>query len=132
MRVQEANSSDGAVSSLDFFNLDEIGARLCLDEYPIEAENGQPHLLVSRLDSLGTWLVKHAAWDWYNDRTDDTPLWVTVVDERAEERARGLLDQYPALESVCQFIDLSMSARDLDRLETAEPTGERHRSRAST
>ena len=123
LRVQEANSSDGAPSSLDFFNLDEIGAQLCLDEYPIEAENGQPHLLVSRLDSLGTWLVKHAAWGWYTDRTDDTPLWITVVDDQAEERARGLLDQYPALESVCQFIDSSMSVRDLHRLETARADG---------
>ena len=117
LRVQEANSSDGAPSSLDFFNLDEIGARLCLDEFPIEAENGQPHILVSRLDALGTWFVKHAAWGWFTDRTDDIPLWVTVVDDRAEERVRGLLDQYPALESVCQFIESSMSVRDLHRLE---------------
>ena len=48
--------------------------------------------------------MKHAAWSWFTDRTDDTPLWVTVVDDRAEERVRGLLDQYPALESVCRFI----------------------------
>ncbi len=123
LRVQEANSSDGAASSLDFFNLDEISARLCLDDYPIEAENGQPHLLVSRLDALGTWLVKHAAWGWFTNRKDDTPLWVTVVDERAEERVRGLLDQYPALESVCQFIESSVSVRDLHRFETARADG---------
>ena len=104
LRVQEANSSDGAPSSLDFFNIDEISAQLCLDEFSIEAENGRPHVLVSRLDALGTWLVKHAAWGWFTDRTDDTPLWVTVVDDQAEERVRGLLDQYPALESVCRFI----------------------------
>ena len=41
LRVQEANSSDGALSSLDFFNIDEISAQLCLDEFSIEAENGQ-------------------------------------------------------------------------------------------
>ena len=117
LRVQEANSSDGAPSSLDFFNLDEIGAQLCLDEFSIEAGNGQPHLLVSRLDALGTWLVKHAAWGWFTDRIDDTPLWVTVVDDRADERVRGLLDQYPALESVCRFMESSMSVRDLHRLD---------------
>ena len=33
LRVQEANSSDGAPSSLDFFNIDEISAQLCLDEF---------------------------------------------------------------------------------------------------
>jgi hypothetical protein len=121
LRVQEANSSDGASSSLDFFNIDEISAQLCLDEFPIEAgESGQPHMLVSRLDGLGTWLVKHAAWDWFTDRTDDVPLWVTVVDDQAAERVRGLLDQYPALESVCQFIEASMSVRDLDRLDAMQ------------
>jgi TrkA-N domain/RyR domain len=120
LRVQEANSSDGAPSSLDFFNIDEISAQLCLDEFSIEAENGRPHVLVSRLDALGTWLVKQAAWGWFTDRTDDTPLWVTVVDDRAEERVRGLLDQYPALESVCRFIESSMSVRDLHRLGTVQ------------
>jgi hypothetical protein len=116
LRVQEANSSDGAPSSLDFFNIDEISAQLCLDEFSIEADNGQPHILLSRLDALGTWLVKQATWQWFTDRTDDVPLWVTVVDDRAEERVRGLLDQYPALESVCRFVESSMSVRDLHRL----------------
>ena len=120
LRVQEANSSDGAPSSLDFFNIDEISAQLCLDEFSIEADNGRPHILVSRLDALGTWLVKHAAWGWFTDRTDDVPLWVTVVDDRAEERVRGLLDQYPALESVCRFIESSMSVRDLHRLDAVQ------------
>jgi TrkA-N domain len=116
LRVQEANSSDGAPSSLDFFNIDEIGAQLCLDEFSIEAGNGRPHILVSRLDAVGTWLVKQAAWGWFTDRTDDVPLWVTVVDDAADERVRALLDQYPALESVCRFVESSFSVRDLHRL----------------
>ena len=120
LRVQEANLSGDAASSLDFFNLEEVGARLCLDEYPIDAEHGRPHLLISRIDALGTWLVKHAAWGWYADRTNDTPLWVTVADDRAEERVRGLLEQYPALEPVCQFIYSSTSVRDLQRLEAVQ------------
>lgn len=120
LRVQEANFSGGALSSLDFFNLEEMGARLWLDEYPIEAEQGQPHILVGRVDALGTWLVKHAAWGWYADRTDDTPLFVTVVDDQAEERVGRLLDQYPALESVCRFTYSSTSVRDLHRLDAAQ------------
>jgi hypothetical protein len=120
LRVQEANLTNGALSSLDFFNLDEIGARLCLDEYPIKADNGKPHVLISRLDSLGMWLVKHAAWGWYNDRTDDTPLWITVVDDEAEKRVRGLLDQYPALEPVCQFLYSSISVRGLHLIGAAQ------------
>ena len=117
LRVQEANSSDGAPSSLDFFNVDEVSAQLCLDDFPVELGNGRPHILVSRLDALGTWLVKHAAWSWFTDRADDVPLWVTVVDDRADERVRGLLDQYPALESVCRFVESSFSVRDLHRLD---------------
>ena len=117
LRVQEANSSHGAPSSLDFFNIDDISAQLCIDEFSIEAHNGNPHILVSRLDALGMWLVKHAAWQWFIDRTADVPLWVTVVDEKVAERVAGLLDQYPALESVCRFIESSMSVRDLHRLD---------------
>jgi hypothetical protein len=114
LRIQEANHTGESLTSLDFFNTDELGARLCLDEYPINAEGGHPHILVSRLDVLGTWLVKHAAWGWFADRTDDTiPLWVTVVDDHAEERVQPLLDQYPALESVCRFIYASPSVRHL-------------------
>ena len=117
LRVQEANSSDGAPSSLDFFNVDEVSAQLCLDDFPVEAGNGRPHILVSRLDALGTWLVKHAAWGWFTERTEDVPLWVTVVDDQADERVRGLLDRYPALESACRFVESSFSVRDLHRLD---------------
>jgi hypothetical protein len=124
LRIQEANYMDGQLSSLDFFNTDEMSARLCLDEYPIESEHHQPHLLVSRLDALGTWLVKHAAWGWHADRTDNTPLWVTVVDDHAEEHVSGLLEQYPALEPVCQFIYSSTSVRDLHRLEAVQAEAE--------
>ena len=65
LRVQEANLAD-ASSSLDFFNINEIGARLLLDEFPIAAAGrGGPHVLVSDLDATGAWLVVHAARDWY-------------------------------------------------------------------
>ena len=72
LRVQEANSSGGAPSSLDFFNIDEISAQFCLDEFSMKAENGRLHILVSRLDALGTWLVKHA--DGRSLQTEPTTL----------------------------------------------------------
>jgi hypothetical protein len=123
LRIQEANHTNESLSSLDFFNTDEISARLCLDEYPIGAEHGHPHILVSRLDVLGTWLVKHAAWGWFADRTDNTaPLWVTVVDDHADERVHSLLDQYPALEPVCKFIYASTSVRHLRGLAAQRAT----------
>jgi hypothetical protein len=121
LRIQEANlTEDPASSSLDFFNIDEISARLWLEEFPIDAPNGRPHLLVSRLDGLGPWLVKHAAAAWYSDRTDDTPLWITVVDDDAEHRIRALVARYPGIEPVCRFIFASTSVRDVHGLAARE------------
>ena len=53
----------------------------------------------------------------YRQNRRNVPLWVTVVDDGADERVRGLLDQYPALESVCRFVESSISVRD------SAPTG---------
>jgi len=110
LQTQGANLAD-ASSSLDFFNIDEISARLLLDDFPIdETGGGQPHILVSDLDATGAWLLVHAARDWYdeckkrNGNDVTTPLWVTVLDAHAEERVRSLADQYPALEQVCRLI----------------------------
>lgn len=116
LRIQEVKRTDSA-STLDFFNTDEISARLMLNEFPIDSEHGQPHILVAHLDDLGAWLIWHAARDWYDSRRDDTsPLQVTVLDDRGDERVRALLAQHPDLEDVCQFISLSTSARDIQRL----------------
>lgn len=117
LRIQEANlTDDPSSSSLDFFNLDEISARLWLDDFPIDAPDGRPHVLISRLGGLGTWLVKQAAAGWYADRSDDTPLWITILDDHAEEGVRALVAQYPGLEPVCRFICSSTSVRDVRRL----------------
>jgi hypothetical protein len=116
LRIQESKRTDSA-SALDFFNTDEISARLMLNEFPIDSEHGQPHILVAHLDDLGAWLIWHAARDWYDSRRDDTsPLQVTVLDDRGDQRVRALLAQHPDLEKVCQFISLSTSARDIQRL----------------
>jgi hypothetical protein len=95
--IQEANLATDS-SSLDFFSTDEISAQLLLDDFPIDTGRDQPHIVVAHLDALGARLVLHAARRWFEDRTDAaTPLWVTVIDDQAEERVRSLLDQYPAL-----------------------------------
>ena len=116
LRIQEAKRSD-AESALDFFNTDEISARLLLDEFPLNTGHDQPHILVAHLDDLGSWLVWHAARDWYDNRGDNTtPLQVTVLDDEQDQRVRSLLGQHPDLEKVCEFISLSTSARDIHRL----------------
>jgi TrkA-N domain/RyR domain len=116
LRIQETKRTDSE-SALDFFNTDEISARLMLNEFPIDSEHGQPHILVAHLDDLGGWLIWHAARDWYDSRGDDTsPLQVTLLDDRGDQRVRALLAQHPDLEKVCQFISLTTSARDIQRL----------------
>jgi hypothetical protein len=116
LRVQELNLPAEPSSSLDFFNNDEVGARLWLQRFPFDAQGGHPHILVSRLDGLGRWLVRHAARVWYDRRTEDVPLWVSVVDDQAKERVRALIDQNPALERMCQFVCVSTSDREVRQL----------------
>jgi hypothetical protein len=117
LRIQEIKRTNAAMSSLDFFNTDEISARLLLEEYPAATGDDQPHILVSQLDGLGAWVVVRAARDWYERRGDDpTPLLVTVVDDGAQQHLRALLGQHPALERVCRFVSSSASIRDIQEL----------------
>ena len=100
LRLQESNRGDAA-SALDFFNTEQISARLLLDENPIDTAC-QPHILVAHLDALGAAVVFHAARTWQHDRNDNpAPLLVTVVDDQAEQRVDALLSQYPDLGAVC-------------------------------
>jgi hypothetical protein len=116
LRIREAERAV-AVSALDFFNTDEISARLLLDEFPIDTERDRPHILVGDLDALGAWVVYHAARDWYDRRADTTArLVVTVVDNEADHRVQSLLGHYPALEQVCEFIPLPASVSKIHRL----------------
>jgi len=116
LRARQAKLT-GAVSALDFFNTNEISARLLLDEFPIDTKCDRPHILVGDLDALGAWVVYHAARDWYERRADPTTrLVVTVVDNEADQRVQSLLGHYPALERVCRFIPLPASVSKIHRL----------------
>jgi hypothetical protein len=119
LRIQEDNLADDSRSSLEFFNLDDIGARSWLTEFGVPPDERRPHILVSRLDGLGTWLVVLSAARWCADRADVTSLlWVTVVDDHAGERMRALLAQYPGVEAVCHFVYSSTSVPDMRGLAT--------------
>jgi hypothetical protein len=113
LRIQEAARGDAELSA-DFFNIDEIGARLLLGKFPIATDCGQPHILVAHLDPLGVWLVYHAARVWYENRGENTaPLMVTVLDEQPEERVKDLKSQHPELKSVCDFKLFMATAEDI-------------------
>jgi TrkA-N domain/RyR domain len=117
LRVQEANVPEGT-STLDYFNTDEVSARLMLDANPSHRADGStPHILVSRLESLNEWLILHAARDWYATRADaGVPMWVTVVDDDANERVSALVSQNPDLADVCRFVCCSEAFRDIAAL----------------
>jgi Trk K+ transport system NAD-binding subunit len=112
-------------SSLDFFNTDEIGARLWLRQFrAFDDDERQPHLLVSRLDGLSVWLVRHAARLWFEKREKSdvikaVPLWITIIDDDADKRIKDLKDEHLALEGVCEFVHASISHRGL-RVELRE------------
>ncbi|WP_156658138.1 NAD-binding protein [Mycobacterium kyorinense] len=115
LRITESNRGDDE-SALDFFNTDEIGARLLLDAHPVDTQR-QPHILVAHVDALAVELVFHAARKSYDERPNDAaPLLVSIVDDHADEQVSSLLAQHPALEEACEFHCYSTSARDIDRL----------------
>jgi hypothetical protein len=123
-RFHELGRPANPSSSVDFFNTDEVGARLWLQEFPpFDDESRQPHLLISRLDGLGIWLVRRAARMWHerrieDERIKDVPLWISVIDDHATERIEALKDQHTALEKVCEFVPASMSHRGVHELLT--------------
>jgi TrkA-N domain len=101
LRLQQARSDQE--SWVDFFNIDEIGARQILMEFPFETHCAQPHILVGHLDPLGVWLVWHAARIWYDTGDKKTPLLVTVLDHDPETSLAALKSQHPALKKHCEF-----------------------------
>jgi len=112
LRIQEVQRGDEL--SVDFFNIDEIGARLLLKQFPIEIDCAQPHILVAHLDPLGAWLVYHAARTWHDQRGHKTaPLMVTVVDHKPEESIQSLRGRHPELKNVCEFKPFRATAEDI-------------------
>jgi hypothetical protein len=112
LRIQEAQRGDEW--SLDFFNIDEISARLMLKEFPIITDCAQPHILVAHLDPLGVWLVYHAARTWHAKRgRKTTPLVVTVVDRQPEESVQALKSRHPQLKNICDFKQFYATAEDI-------------------
>jgi hypothetical protein len=96
---------------VDFFNIDEIGAREIVDKY--SADQPDRHILVAHLDPLGVWLVWHAARAWYEHGDQNTPLVVTIVDRDPDESVAALQGQHPELKKHCEFTVLRATAQDI-------------------
>jgi hypothetical protein len=111
LRLQQARSDQE--SWVDFFNIDEIGARQILKKFPFDTDCAQPHILVGHLDPLGVWLVWHAARIWYDTGDKKTPLLVTVLDHDPENSVAALKSQHPALKKHCEFAAFHASAEHI-------------------
>jgi voltage-gated potassium channel Kch len=113
LRIQEAQRGDE--SRVDFFNIDEISARLMLKQFPLDTDCTQPHILVAHLDPLGIWLVYHATRAWHDIRKDgnDARLIVTVLDHNPEESVRKLKRDHPELKNLCEFHPFWATAEDI-------------------
>jgi hypothetical protein len=112
LRIQGAQREDEL--GVDFFNIDEIGARLLLKQFPIATDFAQPHILVAHLDPLGVWLIYHAARTWHDKRGDKTaPLMVTVLEHKPEESIQALRSRHPELKNVCEFKPFHATAEDI-------------------
>lgn len=112
LRIQEAQR--GEELSVDFFNIDEIGARLLLKQFPFVTDCPQPHILVAHLDPLGAWLVYHAARIWHDNRGQKTdPLMITVLDHKPEESIQALKSRHPELKNVCDFKPFHATTEDI-------------------
>jgi hypothetical protein len=111
LRLQEAGN--GREPWVDFFNIDEIGARQILMKFPFDTDCAQPHILVGHLDPLGVWLVWHAARIWYDTGDKETPLLVTVLDHDPDTSVAALTSQHPALKKHCKFTRYHASAEQI-------------------
>jgi hypothetical protein len=101
LRLQQARR--GHESWVDFFNIDEIGARQILKKFPFDTDCARPHILVGHLDPLGIWLIWHAARIWYDTGDKKTPLLVTALDHDPEKSLAALKSQHPVLKKHCEF-----------------------------
>jgi TrkA-N domain len=111
LRLQQAQSDEE--SWVDFFNIDEIGAREMLKQFPFGTTGARPHILVGHLDPLGVWLVWHAARLWYDTGDKKTPLLVTVLGQNPESSVAALKSQHPALKKHCEFTLFEASAEHI-------------------
>ena len=103
---------------LEFFNVQERGARLMLNEYSpfnteVELGEKKPHILVVGLGKMGRSLVVQAARNWWMKYIkSDKRLRISVIDKASEKKLELLRLQYPQLEKVCEFDIWQMEKND--------------------
>jgi len=122
LKSQSFSAGKNDSFSLEFFNVQDRGARLMLRNHPpfdvkfdYDREEKQPRILVVGLGKMGRSLVVQVAQNWWmkgpgkiKEPGMEKKFRVTVIDEAAERKLERLLLQYPQLEQACDISPLSM------------------------
>ncbi len=108
--LSESELGAGADSfRLEFFNVQERGARLMLNECPpgprgAGADEKPPRIVIVGLGKMGRSLLVQAARDWWIARAGDgRKMHVVVIDQSAAAKLETLRLQYPQLDRACEF-----------------------------
>ncbi len=113
--------------SLEFFNVQDRGARLMLREYPpfdekdnYDAVEKGPRILVIGLGKMGRSLVTQAARNWWMRKNNSQKkLRISIIDRAADDKVESLRHQYPQLDQTCELEPLSMD-KDSPQFESGD------------
>ena len=102
MRSEELAGVARSRSRLDFFNIDEQGARLMLNDFPAfgapATDDERPAVIIIGLNRLGQSLVAELARRWRaRAETHEQPIGIWTVDPAATETVERLRRRYPLL-----------------------------------
>ncbi len=103
---------------LEMFNIYERGARILINEHSALNQTGDspqstPHILVVGMGRLGESLVIQAARSWYEASAEKNGLLtISLVDEKAEEKAACLYTSFPKLAGCCVLKPYSIDLED--------------------
>ena len=125
MRSEELASPHRRGARLDFFNVDEQGARAMIrDHSPFSARrqgSGAPSVLVVGLSRLGQSLVAELArQSRIQPAADEHPIQITVIDPNATEIVEGLRRRHPLLAHGTRLVTIEAALDPLD-IDAIEP-----------
>jgi len=110
LREREICTEQNDAFRLEFFNIFDNGAKVCLEEYPpFNNKDRSPHLLIAGAGRMGENLVVHASKKWKKlaDKTN-SKLYISIVDREAKNRVHLLYIKYPQLKTIAHLIPLQM------------------------
>jgi hypothetical protein len=119
MRSEELAATQHGGARLDFFNIEDQGARVILSDYPpfpLDPDDAlEPHILVVGLNRLGLSLVAELAHQWRNHpRAYGRRLAITVIDPDAPEQTDRLRRRYPQLDHAAEIQVITAAFDPLD------------------